>query len=188
MKPIYKFAVREGLGKEFLPTRAEPKASGWDVRADLQEPLVLKPFQHARIPLGFRAFCPEGFWLELKPRSSTFAKKFLHSLYGTIDETYEGMMIFACQYIPDLDLDLWQHRADTYNLDPTIYGTLKNVLTAKLCPTLTISHGDAIGQLIPIKRQEMEVEEASNEEYDELCKIRNAERGAGGFGSTENKK
>jgi dUTPase len=170
MKPTYKFALREGLDKMFLPTRAEPFASGWDVRADLQEPLILKPFQHAKIPLGFRAFCPDGFWLELKPRSSTFAKKFLHSLYGTIDETYEGMMIFACQYIPEMQLT-----ADTY-------GWILNKWS-----NLTINHSDAIGQLLPIKRQEMEVEIATNEEYDKMCKERNAQRGEGGFGSSDNK-
>jgi dUTPase len=173
MTPTYKFALKEGLDKKFLPTRAEPKATGWDVRADLEEPLILKPFQHAQISLGFRAFCPNGYWLELKPRSSTFAKKFLHSLYGTIDETYSGMMIFACQYIPELFLMRSAERPG---------------LVIESYPTLTINPGDAIGQLVPVERQEMNVEETSNNEYDELCKIRNAKRKDGGFGSTTDKK
>ena len=102
--PSFKFALRDGIenDKQFLPVKAESKATGWDVRAAMPDkvPLVIYPFEHVKIPLGFRTFCPEGWWFELKPRSSTFAKKNLHSLYGTIDETYEGQLIFACQYIP----------------------------------------------------------------------------------------
>lgn len=169
--PIYKFALREDLKDQptFLPTRAETKASGWDVRAAIIEPLIVKPFEYVKVPLGFRAFCPEGWWLELKPRSSTFAKKNLHALYGTIDETYEGEMIFAAQWIPResriLDNDcLYSHQ-------------LKD-------NELIIKPGESIGQLLPILRQEMTVEGISNEDYDILCAARNAQRGAGGFGST----
>ena len=49
---------------------------------------------------------------------------------------------------------------------------------------LVINWGDALGQLIPVKRQEMIVEGISNEEYDQLCKERGHSRGANGFGST----
>lgn len=84
--PTFKFALREDLkdNKEFLPTLAEPKATGYDVRAALEKSdavLNIEPFAYVKIPLGFRAFCPEGWWYELKPRSSTFGKKNLHSLY-----------------------------------------------------------------------------------------------------------
>lgn len=161
--PVYRFALREDLknNKEFMPTRGEPKATGWDVRAAQsdKEPIAFHPFMKYLIPLGFRALCPEGWWFELKPRSSTFGKKALHSLYGTIDETYEGELLFACQFIPSDSL--------TDHANPLI-----------------INFGDAIGQIIPVRRQEMIVEEASNEEYDNFCKERNAQRGAGGFGST----
>lgn len=170
--PIYKFALREDLkdNKEFLPTRAEPKATGWDVRAAILDgkPLVLKPLQKVTIPLGFRGFCPAGFWYELKPRSSTFGKKSLHSLYGTIDETYEGELVFACQYIPELKL--------TENYLQTWYEYLHH--------ELTINFGDAIGQLVPVRRQEMDVLELSNEEYNNETTQRDAVRREGGFGST----
>jgi len=51
-------------------------------------------------------------------------------------------------------------------------------------PEIRVNHGDAIGQLIPVKRVEMDAEEISQEEYDILCAERNGERGEGGFGST----
>lgn len=161
MIPNYKFALREDLkdDKRFLPTRAEAKASGWDVRAAFKEnSIIIQPFEYIKIPLGFRSFCPEGWWFELKPRSSSFAKKNLHALYGTIDNTFEGEGIFAAQYIPDPN--------------------------AKLNPTLIIEFGEAIGQILPIKLQDMTIEDVSNIEYEELCSKRKGMRGSGGFGST----
>lgn len=162
--PTYKFALREDLkdNKEFLPTRAEPNAAGWDVRAAFEDkqPITLRPFEKKLIPLGFRAFCPKGWWLELKPRSSTFAKKSLHCLYGTVDSDYEGMMFLSCQYIPEKASDPMRAQF------------------------LTINFGDALGQLIPIRLRSMNIEEVSNEEYDKLCQERQGQRGSGGFGST----
>lgn len=174
--PTYKFALREDLKdrKEFLPTRAEPKATGWDVRSTID--LTIRPFQQVKIPLGFRSFCPEGWWFELKPRSSSFAKKNLHALYGTIDETYEGELVFACQYIPpDINFKVKFVNGDLNYLFQNVFpeGTI-----------LEIKAGDAIGQIIPVERQEMNVIEASNEEIEKEFSTRAAIRGAGGFGST----
>lgn len=176
--PIYKFALREDLKdeKQFLPTRAEPTATGWDVRAAMvdRKPMLIKPFEQVKIPLGFRGFCPIGWWYELKPRSSTFAKKNLHALYGTIDETYEGELVFACQYIPHMD----------YYEGPVSSVTLKATVETYLKHRLQIDFGDAIGQIIPTRRETMVVQETSNLDYDDLCKKRDAIRGVGGFGST----
>lgn len=163
-KPEFLFALREDLKeeKQFLPTKAEPKATGFDVRAAMpdRKPLIIKPFQYVKIPLGFRSFSPEGWWYQLFPRSSSFTKKYLHALYGVIDETYENELVFACQYIPEVKI------ATDHNLK--------------------INFGDAIGQLIPVRRQEMEIVEVSNEDYNNLCKQRDSVRKTGGFGSTSN--
>jgi dUTP pyrophosphatase len=157
--PIYRFAMRNELAEQpqYYPKKGSERATGWDVCAAPREAVVLRAGQYAKIPLGFRVFPPEGWWLELRPRSSTFAKKQLHCLYGVIDEDYEGECLFACQYIPDI---------------------------SSLGHDITIASGDAIGQLLPVIRQEMKVEIVSNEEYENLCKTRNTSRGAGGFGST----
>lgn len=173
-KQTYYFALREDLKDDsrFIPTRATDKATGWDVRAALkEEKLVLRPFEVAKIPLGIRGFCPEGWWYKLVPRSSTFGKKNLHCLYGTIDEDYEGELIFACQYIPAF---------------PKYDGHLahQNVLTYFTENTLQIDFADALGQIIPEKRQNAEVVQTTNEELDALFASRNGKRGAGGFGST----
>lgn len=97
--PLYKFALREDLKdkSEFLPTRAEQYATGYDVRCAEPHGVLLLPGALGMISLGFRAICPEGWWYELKPRSSVFVKKGLHALYGTIDETYENELMFAAR-------------------------------------------------------------------------------------------
>src|SRR5579871_1231548 len=127
--PTFYFALREDLkeDKKFLPTKATDKATGWDVRAAFEDrkSIVLRPGQKVLIPLGVRSFCPENWWYELKPRSSSFTKKALSCLIGTIDEDYEGQLMLACQYLPDIN---------------------------SLGKDLVIEFGDALGQIIPKKR------------------------------------
>ena len=159
--PIYKFALREDLKDDnrFLPTKAESLATGWDVRAAQfdRKPLVIKPGSYAKIPLGFRVFCPEGWWYILHPRSSSFIKKHLHTHIGIIDETFPLETNILFNYIIDSSL---------------------------ICEELTINFGDPIGQIIPIKRQEMKMEKISNLDIDNAFYSRNSER-VGGFGSTD---
>jgi len=162
--PIFKFAIREDLKDcetSFLPTRVEQCATGWDVKAAFydREQIKVYPDHSIKIPLGFRTFPQKGWWFELKPRSSSFAKKHLHCLYGTIDETYESELILCATFMPG--------RSDI--------------------SYLMIEFGESLGQIIPVKRQEMIIQEISNEEYDILCKQRNATRGTGGFGSSDKK-
>lgn len=155
--PTFKFAVQEGLDQSFLPTKANALATGWDVKCAKET--VLYNNQYSLIPLGIRVISPEGWWLKLNPRSSTFGKKHLHTLYGVIDQDYCGMIYLAVQYVANTV-------GNTY---------VDNDVT-------TIKFGDAVGQLIPVLRQDMFIESISNAEFDELSK--SSTRGAGGFGST----
>lgn len=161
--PIFKFALVDRVegDKRFLPTKGEPKATGYDVRACMvnKKPLVIRPGQYVRIPLGYRCFISEGWWYEIKPRSSSFAKKHLHCLYGTVDEHFQNEAMLCAQFIPDV---------------------------SDMTKDLVIEYGEAIGQIIPIKRQEMIVEEISNDEIERLYKERPTDR-VGGFGSTDRK-
>lgn len=188
--PTFKFALREDIknDKRFLPERAEPTATGWDVRAAFKngvQSIVVKPGEWVMIPLGFRTFAPGGWWMDLRPRSSTTAKKKIHALYGVLDEAWEGETCFCGQYLPD---NILSFQADVYEKNLYGYGggyekTLEaNVRTS--AEELIIYHGDKIGQLIPVKRQEMSIEEISNEDFNKLCAIRGGVRGAQGFGST----
>jgi dUTPase len=167
--PVYKFALREDLKDEprFLPTRAYDKDTGWDVRSAPKDrkAIILRPSQKVLIPLGFRSLPPNGWWFQLAPRSSSFTKRSLHCLYGTIEECWEGELCFACQWNPDLSDLTWKRSKEQ----------------------LTIEFGEAIGQIIPVRRQEMIVQGVSNEEIDRLYAERKGERGIKGFGSSDNK-
>jgi dUTPase len=159
--PRFLFALREDLkeDKRFLPSQTELTDTGYDVRAAQSDKkdIILRAGQYFKIPLGFRSFCPEGWYYQLHPRSSSFVKKSMHNLIGIIDETFTLETVFAGQYLPDLN---------------------------SLGHDLVIKFGDRIGQIIPVKRQHMNVQNISNEEYEELV----AKRGArGGFGSTGDK-
>ena len=176
MNNVFKFALREDLvgREEFLPTRKHSTDTGWDVSCAKET--RISALEKVAIPLGFRAFCPEGWWFELKPRSSAFGKKSLHALYGTIDETYEGELIFACRYIPAV-----ANIPDERGFDS--FESWEDYCSK----SISIEFGERIGQIIPVQRQSIVVESVSNEEFDKLCAERNAARGAGGFGSTGDK-
>lgn len=159
--PTYKFALREDLKDhpEFLPTRAEPFATGWDVRAAQEDrkDIIIKPGEYFKIPLGFCALPPNGWWFSLHPRSSSFVKKHMHNLIGIIDEHFFLGVIAAGQYIPNkFDIN---------------------------APDLVITFGEKICQIIPEKRQEMIVQKIEKDEFEKLHSERNTIR-KGGFGST----
>jgi dUTPase len=151
--PDFKFSLVEGCDDTFLPTKGEPKATGWDVRARTKT--VIQPYSYFKIPLGFKAFPPDGWWFHLYPRSSTFIKLNMHCLTGIIDEAFPLEVMLCGQYIPE-----------------------KNNKAI-----ITINAGDRIGQIVPVKRQEMIISNISSEEFDKLVSERASER-VGGMGST----
>lgn len=177
MIPVFRFAVRTDLeskedSDQFLPTKSDPEATGYDVRCAEPGGIKVLPLEFVKIRLGFRTFSPPGWWFELRPRSSSHVKKNLHCLYGVIDETYENELIFSCQYLPEIPFTIF-NQGDGFN---TLMKTLP----------LDIEYGERIGQIVPVKRQEMSVERVTNTEFDELCKKRASQR-KGGLGSTGDK-
>jgi deoxyuridine 5'-triphosphate nucleotidohydrolase len=100
--PVFKFALREDLvgDERFLPKRATNKSTGYDVSCafETHKLLVIQPGEYVKIPLGFTCVLPEGYWLFLSPRSSSFTKKHLHALYGIVDSDYRGHMFFCAKF------------------------------------------------------------------------------------------
>jgi len=75
-----------------LPAYQSTGASGFDVRAQLDQPIVLKPMERALVPTGLTFEIPNGFEIQARPRSGWAAKQGLTVLNtpGTIDADYRG--------------------------------------------------------------------------------------------------
>ena len=75
-----------------LPEYKSLLSAGFDVRARLKSPAVLKPGERALIPTGLSFEIPPGFELQARPRSGLALKKGITLLNspGTIDADYRG--------------------------------------------------------------------------------------------------
>ena len=75
-----------------LPEYATEFSAGLDVRAANDEPIVLEPLARAMVPTGLYLEIPEGYEVQVRPRSGLAAKKGITVLNapGTIDADYRG--------------------------------------------------------------------------------------------------
>ena len=78
--------------KHTLPSYETYASAGMDLRADLDEPVVLKPLERALIPTGLFIELPVGYEAQIRPRSGLAIKKGITILNapGTIDADYRG--------------------------------------------------------------------------------------------------
>ncbi len=104
-----------------LPRRMTAGSSGCDVCAALDEPLELLPGSRALVPTGLCFEIPEGFEVQVRPRSGLAAKSGITVLNspGTIDADYRGEV-----------------KVILINLSPQPF---------------VIRHGDRIAQLVPMR-------------------------------------
>lgn len=75
-----------------LPHYETLASAGMDLRANLDNPVVLKPLGRAIIPTGIYMELPIGYEAQVRPRSGLAAKKGITVLNapGTIDADYRG--------------------------------------------------------------------------------------------------
>ena len=75
-----------------LPAYATSLSAGMDIRANLEEPVVLNPMERKIIPTGLYIALPEGYEAQLRPRSGLAIKHGITLLNtpGTIDADYRG--------------------------------------------------------------------------------------------------
>ena len=75
-----------------LPAYSTELSAGMDLRASLQEPVVLKPLERKLIPTGLFIELPKGYEAQIRPRSGLALKKGITVLNtpGTIDADYRG--------------------------------------------------------------------------------------------------
>ncbi|MDR3652899.1 MAG: dUTP diphosphatase [Paludibacter sp.] len=78
--------------KHSLPEYATSLSAGMDLRANIEEPVVLKSLERKLIPTGLYIELPAGFEAQIRPRSGLAIKKGITVLNspGTIDADYRG--------------------------------------------------------------------------------------------------
>lgn len=78
--------------KHPLPEYKTEFSAGMDLRADLEEPVILKPLERKLIPTGLFLEIPAGYEAQVRPRSGMALKHGLTCLNspGTIDADYRG--------------------------------------------------------------------------------------------------
>lgn len=64
-------------GHQPLPAYATKQSAGMDLRANIDEPIVLHPMERRLIPTGLHIALPEGYEAQVRPRSGLALKKVL---------------------------------------------------------------------------------------------------------------
>ena len=79
-------------GNQPIPEYATPQSAGVDLRANIDEPVELKPLSRALIPTGLHIALPKNCEAQIRPRSGLAIKKGITCLNtpGTIDADYRG--------------------------------------------------------------------------------------------------
>ena len=95
---------------ELTPKYATPSSSGCDARADLKDPVVIPAGASAIIPTGIRVELPDGYEIQVRPRSGLAAKHQITVLNtpGTIDADYRG----------EICIVLINHGKNTFTIEP----------------------------------------------------------------------
>ena len=75
-----------------LPSYSTVYSAGMDLRANLEEPVTLKPGERILVPTGLFIELPKGYEAQIRPRSGLALKKGITVLNtpGTVDSDYRG--------------------------------------------------------------------------------------------------
>lgn len=75
-----------------LPSYSTDLSAGMDLRANLNEEVILRPLERKLIPTGLFIELPQGYEAQVRPRSGLAIKKGITVLNspGTIDADYRG--------------------------------------------------------------------------------------------------
>jgi dUTP pyrophosphatase len=93
LRPVMKVKVQIiNRSPHELPAYQTAGSSGMDLRAWLQEPVILAPMARKLIPTGIYMALPEGYEAQIRPRSGLAIKRGLTLVNtpGTIDSDYRG--------------------------------------------------------------------------------------------------
>lgn len=91
-----------------LPAYETEHASGFDLRAQIRQPMLLKPGQRVLVPTGLALEIPPGFEIQVRPRSGWAAKRGVTVVNapGTIDADYRGEVKIALIHLGDEAMEI----------------------------------------------------------------------------------
>ncbi|MGI4726937.1 MAG: dUTP diphosphatase [Janthinobacterium lividum] len=94
--------------KNSLPAYETAHAAGMDLKANLEEALVLKPMQRLLIPTGIHIELPIGFEAQIRPRSGLAFKYGIGIVNspGTVDADYRGEIKVLLINFSDVDFNI----------------------------------------------------------------------------------
>lgn len=92
-------------GHQQLPAYATPQSAGMDLRANIEEPIIIKPLERKLIGTGLHIALPEGYEAQIRPRSGLALKHGLTVLNspGTVDADYRGEVMVLLVNLSDKD-------------------------------------------------------------------------------------
>lgn len=93
-----------------LPQYATAGSAGMDLRANIEEPILLSPGFSTLIPTGIHIALPEGYEAQIRPRSGLALKHGITVLNapGTVDADYRG----------DIGVILINHSRQAFEIKP----------------------------------------------------------------------
>ena len=88
-----------------LPVYATQGSAGFDLHADINDDIVIRPMGRAVVGSGLAASIPPGFEIQVRPRSGLAAKHGVTVLNapGTIDSDYRGEIGVILANLSDTD-------------------------------------------------------------------------------------
>ena len=92
-------------GRHPLPQYATPQSAGMDLRANIDNPVTLRPMERRLIPTGLYIALPPGYEAQVRPRSGLALKHGVTVLNtpGTIDADYRGEVMVLLVNLSDTD-------------------------------------------------------------------------------------
>jgi len=83
---------QEGCVKPRMPFQGSAQAAGWDISTNIADSVTLKAGEWRLFPTGLKLMIPDGYEIQVRPRSGLALKKGLTVLNapGTIDSDYTG--------------------------------------------------------------------------------------------------
>lgn len=94
--------------KHKLPNYSTEHSAGLDLRANIDEPIVLKPLERILVPTGLFIELPAGHEAQIRPRSGLAFKHGITVLNspGTIDADYRGEIKVLLVNLSDKDFTI----------------------------------------------------------------------------------